>query len=208
MRFFVLFALFGLISGCATTTHLPVDDVQRAWQQHQASLRGLIQWRLTGRIGIQTEDDSLNASLDWSQQQEHYDIRLFGPMGSGSLRLNGDNQQVELTTSKGEQLTAADPERLIYEKMGLRLPVAALRYWVLGLPAPGQIDGKILDAYGHLASLEQQGWDIRFHKYSRHDDLALPAKVFVNNHRAKVRLVIKHWELPQAETAFSSASGH
>lgn len=206
MRFLALFVLLGLLSGCATTvSRLPAADNQLAWQQHQTRLAGLTQWRLRGRIGIQTEDDSLNASLDWSQQQEHYDIHLFGPMGSGSLRLSGDNKQVELITSKGEQLTAADPEWLIYQQMGLRLPVAALRYWVLGLPAPGQVDGQSLDIYGRLARLEQQGWEIHFHRYSQYDDLELPAKVFMNNHRAKVRLVIKRWELQQAETATPSA---
>ncbi len=200
--FFLL--LLGLLSGCATISHPPSVDKQLAWQQHQQRLSALTQWRLTGRIGIQTAKESLTASLDWSQQQEHYEINMAGPFGSGSLRLSGDNQQVELVTSKDEQLFATDPEQLIYQQTGLRIPVAALRYWVLGLPAPGQITGQTLDAFGRLASLKQQNWEIYFRRYMQHDDLALPAKVFVNNHHAKVRLVIKRWELQPVETVFGS----
>lgn len=205
--FFLL--LLGLLSGCATTvTHLSSVDRQLAWQQHQQRLSTLVQWRLTGRMGIQTEKQSLTASLDWSQQQEHYEINLTGSMGSGSLRLSGDNQRVDLVTSKGEQLTATDPEMLIYQHTGLTLPVVALRYWVLGLPAPGQITSQTLDTFGRLARLEQQGWNIDIHRYMQQGELALPAKVFVSNHRAKVRLVIKRWEFQLAETALGAARSY
>ncbi len=208
MRWPFYLLLPGLLSACATTvTHLSPADEQLAWQQHQQGLSALIEWHLTGRIGIQTTKESLTASLDWSQQQEHYEINLAGPMGSGSLRLSGDNQQVELLTSKDERFTASDPEVLLYQQTGLRIPVAALRYWVLGLPAPGQVTSQSLDSLGRLANLQQQGWNIDFHRYMQQGELALPAKVFVNNHRAKVRLVIKRWEFELAENALGATQG-
>jgi outer membrane lipoprotein LolB len=74
--------------------------------------------------------------------------------------------------------------------------VAALRYWVLGLPAPGTVASRTLDPRGRLAALEQSGWRIRFLDYGRQDGYELPGRVFAQKDGTRVRLVVGRWRLP------------
>jgi len=190
-----LLGLALLLGGCSSTPPRPEPvDSQQAWQQHQQRLSALHDWRLTGRLGIQTGHEGWHASLDWRQQDSNYTIRITAPLGQGSLLLQGGAQGVLLQTSDGEVLSAEDPGQLLYQQLGWQVPVASLRYWVLGLPAPGKAI-ETLDAYGRLSHLQQEGWEIEFLDYEIQQGVELPGRVFVSNHQAKVRLVVSEWQL-------------
>ncbi len=181
--------------GCTTAPPRPQPtDTQQAWQNHQLQLSALHNWRLSGRLGIQTGHEGWHAGLDWQQHNSAYTIRITAPLGQGSLLLQGDTTGVLLQTSDGETAHAADPGLLLYQQFGWKVPVASLRYWVLGLPAPGHAV-KTLDEYGRLSRLQQAGWEITFLDYELQHGVELPGRVFVNNHQAKVRLVIGEWQL-------------
>lgn len=185
--------VFLLLAGCAATPVMPpVADPQQAWRDQQQQLARVAQWQLGGRIAIRTEDEGWQASIDWQQRDQGYTIQLTGPLGQGSLRLEGDGRVV--TLSRGDDvLVDEDAEALLYRQMGWRVPVAALRYWALGLPAPGIAEHE-LNPQGLLARLRQSGWNIEFRDYTRRGDLMLPGRLFISNHHAQVRLVVDRWE--------------
>ena len=184
-----------LLAGCTTAPPRPQpSDTEQAWQQHQQRLAALHDWRLNGRLGIQTGHEGWHAGLDWQQHNGGYTIHITIPLGQGSIQLQGDTTGVRLQTSEGETASAEDPELLLYRRFGWKVPVASLRYWVLGLPAPGAAI-ETLDEYGRLSRLQQAGWEISFLNYETQHGVDLPGRVFVNNHQAKVRLVIGEWEL-------------
>ena len=195
MRFPYYLLAFLLLAGCVGTPVLPpAADPQLAWQQHREQLAGLDRWSIDGRIAIQTGNEGWHASLEWQQRGDGYTIALSGPFGQGAVRLEGDGDRVTLRTGEDEALVDDDPELLLYRQLGWRVPVNALRYWVLGIPAPGP-EVHELNAQGFLARLQQAGWNIEFRDYARQGDRALPGKVFVSNHQARVRLVIDQWTL-------------
>lgn len=199
MRAAAALALTLALLGCTTApTRPPAADPERVWQERRAALAELDRWRLTGRIAIQTEGEGWHATLHWRQQQSRYDIRLIGPLGQGSVRLTGSPGRVVLRTEDGVS-EAADPDWLLRRNLGWRVPVAALRYWVLGLPAPGPAADRTLDPYGRLARLEQADWTIEFQEYERRNGYELPSRIAVRNHRARVRLVVGRWQPLQAE---------
>ena len=135
-RLLLALALFS--AGCSVAPERPVaPDAEQAWALHRASLDGLRQWHLTGRIAIQSDGQAWQATLDCSQQRARYTINIIGPLGSGSMRLEGDEAHAVLQSDDGESVSAMDPELLLLRQTGWRVPVRALRYWVLGLPAPG-----------------------------------------------------------------------
>ena len=190
-----LLGLALLLAGCSIATPRPQPtDSQQAWQQHRQRLTALHDWRLTGRLGIQTGHEGWHVSLDWQQHNGDYTIHLTAPLGQGSLLLQGDAASVTLQTSEGETLSAEDAGLLLYQQFGWKVPVASLRYWVLGLPAPGEAI-ESLDEYGRLSHLQQSGWEIEFLDYATQQGVELPGRVFVSNHLAKVRLVIGQWQL-------------
>lgn len=191
-RWFVVILLLGL-GGCATAPRLPpAADPAQAWQAHRQQLAGVQNWQITGRIAIRTEDEGWHASLDWHQQAQGYLINLTGPLGQGSVQLEGDGRRVTLRSGE-EAVVDDDPERLLYHQLGWRVPVPALRYWVVGLPAPGPAEQE-LNEQGLLARLRQADWSIEFRDYAPQDGLVLPGRIFVSNHKAQVRLVIDRFE--------------
>jgi len=204
-RFTILGLAMLLLAGCTTTPPRPVPlDREQAWQLRQQVLGGLQNWRLNGRLGIQTDHEGWNVSINWLQHLSDYSIRLTAPLGQGSLLLEGNANGVLLQTSDGDSVMADDPGELLYQQFGWRVPVAALRYWVLGLPAPGEAQ-RSLDEYGRLSHLQQAGWEIAFLDYEDRNGIELPGRVFVNNHNAKVRLVVGNWELIEQPTDSSGS---
>lgn len=183
-----------LLSACTSTPPLPqVDDPQQAWQEHRQQMAALPQWQLGGRLLIITGHETWNTSINWQQQGEHYRIMLIGPLGQGSLKLDGDPHQVTLQAHDGEPQQANDPEALLSQQLGWHVPIRSLRYWVLGLPAPGEHEKTISNA-GLLQTLRQDDWAIEFRDYQQQDGLYLPGRIFANNHQAKVRLIIGQWQ--------------
>ncbi len=186
-----------LLAGCAgVAPRPPVGAPEQAWAVHRDRLEALDSWRLNGRLAIRSEGEAWHASLNWHQENSHYAVRITAPLGQGSLRLEGTPRFVQLQTSKGESAVSDDPERLLYQQLGWRVPVASLRYWVLGLPAPGAAQRQ-LDSQGRLAQLQQNGWSIQFLDYRQEDGVDVPGRVFASRGDAEVRLVVGSWELPQ-----------
>ncbi len=164
-------------------------------------MQALNAWQLVGRLGVTTEREGWQATLDWRQTEDRYAIRIIGPFGQGTVELTGSGDFVVLRDSEGQSVVSDDPESLLFGQLGVKVPVEALRYWVLGLPAPGP-GTPVLDAYGRLARLAQGGWTIEFLDYAPEGQVELPGRIFVRNDAARVRLVISRWELfpPKIET--------
>ena len=195
MKRLLLIGLLLTLAACTTAPQRPpVANPQHVWEQHQAVLSQLTDWSLSGRVAIRTDEDGWQFTIQWQQLQQDYAINLIAPMGQGGVKLNGNDRQVTLLTSEGESASARNPDQLLERMLGWRVPVTALRYWVLGLPAPGDAVLE-LDDYGRLERLVQGGWTIRFPSYQQVGDLELPTKIFVDNHQASVRLVVGEWVL-------------
>ncbi len=57
-----------LLAGCASRT--PMQDAQRdigQWEAQQERLAELQSWKLQGKAGLRTPQDSTSANLDWLQ---------------------------------------------------------------------------------------------------------------------------------------------
>lgn len=190
-----------LMVACSPTPPRPLPDTapEHSWQLRQQMLRQLTHWQLSGRLAIQNDHEAWHMSLKWQQRQDRYSLNIIAPLGQGSMQLHGDATQVMLLTEDGEVINSSTPEQLLYQQLGWKVPVSALRYWILGLPAPGDYQ-PTLDEYGRLSHLQQDDWEIEFIDYQPQLGIDLPRKVFINNHRAAVKLIISSWQtLPITE---------
>lgn len=198
VRAFAVLTIILLLSGCASQSSRPVltsHEEAQAWQVHQALVSGLDEWALSGRISVRTEDDSWSGKLRWRQGGGQFHIAFDAPMGMGAARLHSDDAGVHMAVPDGKEFTAPDAESLLYRFFGMRLPVAGLRYWVTGLPQPGMPSNLEYDGAGRLARMQQASWDIRYRGYMYVQNIALPRKMFIENSRLNVRLVIERWDV-------------
>jgi outer membrane lipoprotein LolB len=200
----VLLAAF--IAGCAAVPErAPLDDPRGAWRARQAALASVDAWEIRGRLALRTADDGFQASLQWRREAERHRIELAGPLGGGRVRLTQDEQGAELRDAKDKVYRDRSLQRLLLRATGWQLPLDGLNYWVLGLPAPTPVTSSDIDAWGRLAVLEQQGWEIRFLDYAHYGAHELPSRVFVKRKTQTaagatldVRLVIETWTIPGA----------
>jgi outer membrane lipoprotein LolB len=205
-RFIKALQFAGLAVLSVACTQIPVRtsgiDPGQVWQARQQALSSLQSWNLTGRISIQAEQEGWHAAVRWNQRATEYDIKLSSPLGQDVAQLYGDENSVVMRTSDGED-RAADPETLLYKRLGWRIPLSGLRFWALGLPdltaSAVTPQDRELDSLGRLMRLRQSGWEIDFRRYTSVGSIDLPDKIFLNNRqtgtRLEVRLVVEKWQI-------------
>ncbi len=185
-----------LLAGCATQTSTRYDLPELGdWDSRTELLGRLDQWQLSGRVGIKTEDDGFNARFRHEQSSSRFDTTLSGPLGIGTLRMQGRGSRVTLTDKDGQQLTLSDVEPDLYRLYGWTIPVSSLRYWALGIPDPSLPGEPVLDAEGRLVSVEQRGWTVTVDRYRAFAGQQLPARITAQNPTTRVRLVVDNWSI-------------
>ncbi|CAK0767159.1 Outer-membrane lipoprotein LolB [Gammaproteobacteria bacterium] len=184
-----------LLSGCANTRETLNPESESRWQTRQRVLSTLRNWEFNGRIAIQREEEGWFASLIWKQQDSTYHLQVSGPMGQGAARLEGNINGVTLTRSDKTIYQATRPEELLMTHFGWRIPVSGLHYWILGLPAPEELDLQELDNAGHLIRLRQDGWDIHFDRYREINSIELPGHLILERPPLTVRIIVENWNL-------------
>lgn len=193
MRFARITALLMLVvslGGCITPVSRPPPGVPNDPAQ-------LTNWRATGRIGVTGEGGGGSGSFDWQQRVDEADVQIRGPVGIGSvtLQLRGDPEQPQLRLQTGDQvLEAEDAINELQARLGAVVPAGRLRYWMLGLAAPGEHQWSEPDANGTTV-LQQEGWRIAYQRYSTEFGPRLPMRIQASSGAARVRIVIDRWRL-------------
>jgi outer membrane lipoprotein LolB len=188
-------ALTAWLAGCTTPPAMTPAAQNAAWAARQPELARLTRWQAIGRIGVINGQDGWHANFQWAQQQAEYRIDLIGPLGQGRVLVQGDGREVNVQTQDGQHWTAPDPDALLEQTLGVRLPVGGLRYWIRGLPEPGPTTVLQTDANGRLTRLEQNGWAIDYPAYAPAAPYELPARIVAQRQDLSVKLVIEQWKL-------------
>lgn len=188
-----LLALIAGLAGCATPpTTTPA--AQSAWIGRQSQLARLTHWRALGRVGVINGQDGWHANFEWAQQDPGYRIDLVGPLGQGRVLIESDGHTVAIQTQDGQRRTAPDPDTLLEQTLGVRLPVGGLRYWLRGLPEPGPTTAVHIDANGRLTQLEQNGWLIDYPSYTSVAAQELPNRITARRQDLSVKLIVEQWQ--------------
>jgi outer membrane lipoprotein LolB len=189
-------------AGCASigrppqTVTLPTDP-SAAWTQRLAELTPKDDWQLRGRLSVDNGKEGFSAGLLWRQNGSDYVIELYDPLGRKTAVLTGDETGAKLQTSKGEQAQAANTEALMNRMLGWSAPVESLRYWVLGIPDPGESDKAVvnLDPQGRLATMQQSDWRLEYQKYQDGPAIQLPVRIAASGQTLKIKLLVKEWQI-------------
>ena len=192
-RLLALLAAVLLVAGCAATRHSvdlpPLDN----WETRSAVLGGLDDWAFKGRIAVKAGDEGFNGKFYWAQQGDAFDARVGGPLGMGTVRIEGNGRTVVLTDKDGERTELEDAETELYWRYGWTIPVASLRYWALGIPDPALPATTRLDDTGRLTRLEQSDWTVEISRYSEGGGQPMPRTLTATNPDTRVRMVIDRW---------------
>lgn len=187
--------LLGLLSlsGCATTrpvVNLPEIDT---WETRHTVLGELREWQFKGRIAVKAGDEGFNGKFDWSQRNDTFSATVGGPMGIGTVRIEGDGRTVVLTDKDGIRTVLNDAELDLRYRYGWTIPVASLRYWALGVPDPAMSVVTEFDDEGRLSRLLQSNWTVEISSYREGGGQQMPRILTATNPDTRVRMVIDSW---------------
>ncbi len=185
-----------LMSACATRPKIPEPAAESVWLDRQATLAALHDWQAKGRVALRTGEEGWSAGFDWQQRGENYRIRLRGPFGRGAVELHGNAQGVWLRRADQPAVFALNPEDLLQQQTGWRLPVTGLAAWLRGLPVRDPAPVLQWDAQGRLLHIGQDGWSIDYQRYMDSAGLSLPKKLRLQRDAIQVRFVIDDWQIP------------
>jgi len=181
-----------LAAGCATRASLDLPDLGD-WTSRQYLLSQVDDWEFNGRIAVAAGDDGFSGSLRWAQDGDDFEATVSGPLGIGTVRLEGDGRRVALTDADGHRTVLDDAEAELYLRYGWTIPVRSLRYWALGIPDPGFPADTEFDAHGLLQRLSQNGWQVHITRYGDGGGQAMPIRLSAASQQTRVKLAIHKW---------------
>lgn len=91
-------------------------------------------------------------------------IDVATPLGTTIARIDLVPGSATATGPHMQTATGPDPDVLVEQLLGWRLPVAGLSDWIEGRPAPGR-PARTHSEAGRLSLIEQDGWLIRIAEY-------------------------------------------
>jgi outer membrane lipoprotein LolB len=178
-RLCVLFAAI-MLSACMTMPKAPEGG-------HSAS----------GRISIRSGSDSHYANFEWESAPDGDRIALNNPLGQTVAQLQisyagNVASHAVLRQSDGQSRSADEPDALLAEATGIRLPVSGLRWWLQGLPAPGDAREEATETGRRIF---QDGWQIDVSQFSEPaPGHHVPGKLELRRDDLVVRIVISEWQ--------------
>lgn len=181
-----------LVAGCAVQRGIDLPPMPD-WESRRDVLAAIERFEFKGRVGVRAGDDGFNGNLRWRQDGEAFSASVSGPLGIGTVRLEGAGRQVRVTDGDGEVHELEDADRDLYELYGWTLPVTSLRYWALGIPDPTLPASTEFGADGQLVRLVQRDWTLDITEYREDAGQLLPRRLTAVNHETRVRLVIDDW---------------
>jgi outer membrane lipoprotein LolB len=168
--------------------------VAQDWQTRRLQLQARDRFGLKGRVAVAANGEGFNARLRWAQNGKQSHVSLDGPLGAGGVEVTSDGSAVSIVTSHGDHLDNDAARAELDKSLGFDPPLDSLRYWILGVPAPGPPAQESLDAQQRLASLQQNGWDIQYTDYMSVGGEWLPSKLTLQRPGIRLRVVVDGWD--------------
>lgn len=186
------------LAGCASKGPLGVDtrppdaELLARWQARAAQLAPVDGFTVRGRVAASAI--GFKADLLWRQRPDgRFDMRVAGPFGAGAARLSGNRDQVRVRSGNEEEEITTEPEAWLQQRLGVRLPVAGLRWWALGLPAPDSHFDLLLDPAGRAQRIVQDGWVLDYPDYRAVESMELPRRIEARNGDTRVIVLADAW---------------
>ena len=182
-----------ILSGCATTRpSIDLPDIT-TWDLRQEALIELDSWEFQGRIAVKAGEKGFNGKFNWTQAGDEFYATISGPLGIGTVKIEGDGRAVFLTDKGGTRTILQNPETELYYHYGWTIPINSLRYWALGIENPSVEAKAEVDEFGRLISLQQNDWVLKISRYRESAGQEMPRNLMASNLDTRVRMVIEKW---------------
>ncbi len=193
MRCVATLAAVAALAGCAgapvSPPFVPADPA------------AITSWSASGRLALSANGEGGSGSFTWEQHSASTSLSLRGPLGSGALLVTAQDDALSVTDSDGRRLDDAQTRALLQQRLGADLPWTDLRYWMLGIPAPGEPAGVSDTSQAPLRVIEQAGWRIAYDAFGRSAGVSLPTQFTASQGSVRLKVRVDRWQV-------AAAAGH
>jgi outer membrane lipoprotein LolB len=163
------------------------------WPEQRAALATFDRYSLDGRVAVAANGQGFSASLRYAQLARRTELSLEGPLGIGGLQVKVDGDDLEIATSRGERLDGAEARAELERRLGFVLPLEQLRWWMLGIPAPGDSAVNTGEG-GEIRDFMQAGWRVSINSRSPGLGFSLPQRLTAEREGARLKLLVERWK--------------
>ena len=183
-----------LVAGCRTAPPRSIagPGADAPWPAQRAGLETLDRYALNGRVAVAANGQGFSANLRYAQQASNSQLSLDGPLGIGGLRLELAGEDLEVATSRGEKLDGLEARAELERRLGFELPLNELRWWLLGIPAPGEAAVNAADS-GEIRDFTQRGWRVVINSRVPGLGFSLPQRLTAEREGARLKLLVERW---------------
>jgi len=146
-------------------------------------------WRAKGKFVYRSAERTESGNFDWRQHGQQYELRLYGPLALGTVRITGSSNTVRIR-SRQQDLSSDQPQHLLKRVTGLALPLQALPAWLSGQPASPRTVILQIDHQGRPLRFTEQGWQLRYEGFQAGNP-AIPATILATADGIRLRLLVK-----------------
>ncbi len=191
----VLVAL-GLLAGCRTAPPAVIvgPGADAPWPEQRAALEKLERYSLNRREAVAANAQGLSPSLRYQQLPRSSNLALDGPLGIGGLRVVLEGEELEIATSRGEKLDGDAARAELERRLGVALPLGELRWWLLGIPAPGDATVNQDGGTGEIPDFIQAGWRVSINSRAAGLGFSLPQRLTAEREGARLKLLVERWQ--------------
>ncbi|HEU4778825.1 MAG TPA: lipoprotein insertase outer membrane protein LolB [Steroidobacteraceae bacterium] len=184
-----------MTAGCRTMPPVAVigPGPDAPWPEQRAALEKLDRYGLNGRVAVAAQGQGFSASLRYQQQPRRSNLALDGPLGIGGLRVEVEGEGISIATSRGEKLDGDAARVELERRLGFALPLAELRWWLLGIPAPGEVSINEDGGSGEIRDFTQNGWRVSINSRAAGLGFALPQRLTAERDGARLKLLVENW---------------
>jgi outer membrane lipoprotein LolB len=189
-----LLVALAVLAGCRTVPPpvSPGPGADAPWPLQLAALEKFDRYALTGRVAVVAGDDGFTASLRYRQRSARSDLALDGPLGIGGLRMEFEGDSLQVTNSRGHRLNGQAARDELEARLGFPLPLAELRWWLLGIPDPAGGAGSSADPMP--TAFEQNGWKVSIDARTPALGFTLPKRLTATRDNARLKLLVESWQ--------------
>lgn len=162
------------------------------WPEQRAALQSFDRYSLAGRVAVAANGQGFSANLRYAQLANRTELFLDGPLGIGGLRVELEGEDFEIATSRGEQLDGPAARAELERRLGFALPLQELRWWLVGIPAPGEAVVNASDA-GEIRDFSQAGWHVSINSREAGLGFSLPKRLTAERDGARLKLLVERW---------------
>lgn len=197
-RLWLVFCLLFLLTACGTTSRV-IAPANPDFESHRQAVLAADSWQLSGRLNIRENNESDRVSLNWKQDNQQFDITLWGALGLGNTRIFGTDQGLTIQKADEPPVQLPDFQALSREYLSFDFPAQYLLYWVRGVPVPELDSSQTFDSNNLLATLSQRdptgrSWELSFDRYAALGELNLPGRIRVVSGNIQLIFLVDAWQ--------------